>query len=178
MNIEKIRVQLIEDNMADARLVKEALRHEAEISVQTFDHLSRAIESLSSERIDIVLLDLGLPDSQGLDALHAISKAAPHMPIVVLTGHEDGELGRKIIELGAQDYLVKPVLPGPVLGRTLRFAIERKRSEQALRSSEAKYRQLHESRMDMLASTCRGELLISIHPFKECSATRKMSFVL
>jgi two-component system, cell cycle sensor histidine kinase and response regulator CckA len=148
MNIERICVLLIEDNPADVRLVKEVLRNEPGIAIQTADCLSRAVECLSSGQTDIIMLDLGLPDSQGLDALRVLSDAAPHLPIVVLTGHEDEALGRKIVGLGAQDYLVKPVLPGPMLARTLRFAIERKRAELALRSSETKYRQLHESLMD------------------------------
>jgi PAS domain S-box-containing protein len=152
MNIERIRVQLIEDNPADVRLVKEVLRNEPGIIIQTADRISRAIECLSSGQTDVIMLDLGLPDSQGLDALSVLSDAAPHLPIVVLTGHEDDDLGRRIIRLGAQDYLVKPVLPGPMLARTLYFAIERKRAELALRSSETKYRQLHESLMDGFVS--------------------------
>jgi two-component system, cell cycle sensor histidine kinase and response regulator CckA len=162
MNMERIRVQLIEDNPGDARLVKEVLRNEPRIVIQTADRLSLAVEYLSSGQTDVIMLDLGLPDSQGLDALRVLSEAAPHVPIVVLTGHEDEALGRRIIGLGAQDYLVKPVLPGPMLARTLRFAIERKRAELALRSSEAKYRQLHESLMDGFVSVdMQGRIIAS-----------------
>jgi two-component system, cell cycle sensor histidine kinase and response regulator CckA len=148
MNIERIRVQLIEDNPADAQFVRELLRKEPEIIIETADRLSRAIEYLSNGQTDVIVLDLGLPDSQGLDALTGLSNVAPHVPIVVLTGYDDETLGRRSIGMGAQDYLVKPVISGAKLARTLRFAIERKRTELALRSSEAKYRQLHESLMD------------------------------
>ncbi len=152
MSINRIRVQLIEDNPADALCVVEALRGESGISVQVTDCLSRAVEYLSSGRTDVALLDLGLPDSQGLDALRIISEAAPHVPIVVLTENDDPAVGQRTIELGAQDFLTKPVMAGPILARILRFAIERKRAVLALRSRDARYRQLYESMMDGFVS--------------------------
>jgi two-component system, cell cycle sensor histidine kinase and response regulator CckA len=168
MNLERIFVQLIEDNPADARLVKEALRNEPGMVIKTADRISTAIGSLSDGQTDVILLDLGLPDSEGLDALHVLSNVASHVPIVVITGHEDEELGRRIIGMGAQDYLVKPVMPGTLLARTLYFAIERKRAEVELRGSEAKYRQLHESLMDGFVSVdLQGRIMESNSTYQQ-----------
>ena len=142
MNVQRICLLLIEDNPGDARLVREILRETPEIDIHTVDRISLGVEYLTSQRTDVVLLDLGLPDSQGLDSLCAVYDAAPNVPIVVLTGHDDEEIGRTAIRQGAQDYLVKPVMLGRMLARILRFAVERKRAEYELSEAEKHYRML------------------------------------
>ena len=135
---ETIHVLLIEDNPGDARLVCEAL---AEPSIQSFrvdwaDRLSGGLDRLACGGFDVILLDLGLPDSQGLATLTAIRASAAHIPVVVLSGVEDEEFAIQMVQAGAQDYLVKQYLNRHTLTRALRYAIERKRGEDALRESE------------------------------------------
>ena len=135
MNPRKIRVLLIEDNPGDARLVREVLSETPEIGIHAVDRISLGIEYLISNQTDVVLLDLGLPDSQGLNSLRVVYDAAPHVPVVVLTGHDDETVGQTAIRQGAQDYIVKPVTQGRALARILRFAVERKISEEELRAA-------------------------------------------
>ena len=125
-----IEILLVEDNEGDARLVREILRDRPEIDIHMVDRLSLGVEYLRSHETDVVLLDLGLPDSQGLDSLRTLSGAVPHVPVIVITGQDDEEIGRTAIRQGAQDYLVKPVTPGRMLARILLFAVERKRMEE------------------------------------------------
>ncbi len=148
MNVESINALLIEDSPGDARLITEVLRDAPEIVLHTVDKLSLGIEYLKARKIDVVLLDLGLPDSQGLGSLHAAHKVVPQTPIVVITGMDDEAIAKEAIRLGAQDYVIKSEMLTSLLARTLRLAVERKRAEKSLRESEAKYRQLYESMMD------------------------------
>jgi PAS domain S-box-containing protein len=134
----KIHVLLIEDKPGDARLACEAL---AGPSAQSFhvvlaDRLSCGLDRLAGGGFDVVLLDLGLPDSHGLGTLAAIRASAAHIPVVVLSGTEDEEFAFQVVQAGAQDYLVKQYLNRHALTRALRYAIERKRGEEALRESE------------------------------------------
>ncbi len=137
-----IRVLLVEDNPTDVLLLREAL---AEVRLAHFElsdvaQLSAAGRYLSQVAVDVILLDLRLPDSQGLDTLLKLRQQTPRTPIVVLTGLADEELGLKALQSGAQDYLVKGQVDGQGLARAIRYAIERERSEEALRESEAKLR--------------------------------------
>jgi PAS domain S-box-containing protein len=135
------RVLLIEDNPGDARLLRATL---AEVSSAQFElvraeQLSEALDRLSREGFDVVLLDLSLPDSHGLDTFIRTHTRAPGIPIVVLTGLDDEELAIKAVQKGAQDYLVKGQLDSNLLVRSLRYAIERDRLLRALRESEERY---------------------------------------
>ena len=113
--------------------------------------LSEALERISSGGVDMLLLDLGLPDSQGLPTLSAIRRQAIQLPIIVLTGNSDERLALGAIHEGAQDYLVKGQINRNLLERSIKYALERGRAEQSLLVSEAKYRQLHESMRDAFA---------------------------
>ena len=132
MNGHPITILLIEDNAGDARLIREMI---TEANRDQFDlieasRLSIGCEYLAKGGIDVVLLDLGLPDSQGLDTLAQVQAAAPHTPIVVLTGLDDDELGVNAVRRGAQDYLVKGQVESNLLVRVITYAIERKQAEQ------------------------------------------------
>ncbi len=128
---------LVENNPADERLVRESLSAVPTgwIDVTTTARLSEAGESLRSGQYDAVLLDLGLPDTQGLDALRALAKEATDVPIIVLTGNEDEEVALRALGEGAADFLVKGAFDGPDLARAVRYAAERKRAESALQLS-------------------------------------------
>ncbi len=122
-------VLLIEDNPGDARLVQEMLG-EATGSAFGFkraDRLSTGLEQLAKDGADAVLLDLGLPDSHGLDTFVKAHAQAPDRPIVVLTGTSDEAVALEAVQIGAQDYLVKGQVDGDSLVRSIRYAIERQR---------------------------------------------------
>ncbi len=127
MSSKPIRVLLIEDNPGDARLIREMLLEagRSNFKLEWVDRLAQAIERLASGDINIVLTDLGLPDSQGLDGLMKIQEQDAGVPVVVLTGLRDEALGIEAIARGAQDYLVKGHIDGEVLVRSLSYAIER-----------------------------------------------------
>ena len=127
-----MRVLLVEDSVADARFVRETL---FETDRNGFDlvhvrRLSEALARLSSESFDAVLLDLGLPDARGLEALSPVRDAVPDVPVVVLSGLSDEDVAVEAVQSGAQDYLLKGQGDGGLIARSLRYAVERKRAEQ------------------------------------------------
>jgi PAS domain S-box-containing protein len=147
---KSIRTLLIEDKAGDARLVREALIDAKDVHFQLthFERLAPALELLSTEVIDIVLLDLFLPDESGLKTLDRIHTAAPNVPIVVLTGMDDHELALRALQEGAQDYLVKGNVESDLLSRSIRYAIERAQILASRRESEEKYRTLTDDVLD------------------------------
>lgn len=143
---DELTVLLIDDNAGDVRLIREMLRDDGlpVIHVEAADTLAGGLAQLESARFDAALLDLGLPDSQHLGTLAKVRQAAPDVPVVVLTGNDDLELPYEAVRQGAQDYLVKGQLDEILLARTIRYAIERARSLEALRDSEERFRRLYE----------------------------------
>ncbi|MGR3177084.1 MAG: response regulator [Candidatus Anammoxibacter sp.] len=126
MDKTKIRVLLVEDNPGDVRLIQEMLSDIGQLfSIEHVDRLSEGLALLSETDIDVALIDLGLPDSQGLETFTRIHSHKPAMPVVVLTGLDDEALGIKAVQEGAQDYLTKGDVGKSVLTRSLRYAIER-----------------------------------------------------
>ena len=122
-------VLLVEDNPGDARLVRETLKEQGQHSAEVthVECMRDAEKYLAEHTVDIILLDPGLPDAQGLEAVRRIHAAAPGVPLVVLTGLDDEMLATQAMEKGAQDYLVKGQIETRALLRALRYAIERKR---------------------------------------------------
>ena len=136
-----LRLVLVEDNPGDARLVRELL-HEATgapPALEHFERLDEALLRLIAPGVSCVLLDLTLPDARGLEALIRMRKVAPDVPVVVVTGRADQALGVEAVQAGAQDYLVKGRLTAESVGRSVRFAIERKQTE-----VELAHRALHD----------------------------------
>lgn len=136
-----LKVLLVEDNPGDARLVREALAEVrgARFALTHVDCLAPALKQLAAGDMDVILLDLSLPDASGLETLSKTHAAAPGVPIVVLTGLDDEEVALKAVHEGAQDYLVKGHMEGRLLTRSLGYAIERQRlltELQALRQRE------------------------------------------
>lgn len=123
-----IRVLLIEDNLADARLVSAILdKHSFEFSLCTCSTLESGMQELSSSGADIVLLDLTLPDSSGLETVTTLRSKFPKIPIIVYTVLNDDATGVEALKLGAQDYIAKDVLVSSGLAKTIKFALERSR---------------------------------------------------
>jgi PAS domain S-box-containing protein len=137
-------VLLVEDNPGDARLIREMLatQEDANFRLEWVDRLADALERLDRGGVDVVLLDLGLPDSQGLDTFITASWHCPQVPFVVLTGLDDETVGVIAVRQGAQDYLLKGEVDGGLLLRSIRYAAERKRTMEALRVSKESYRLL------------------------------------
>jgi signal transduction histidine kinase len=137
--LETIRVLLIEDNPGDARLIREILARArgAQFELERVERLSTALERLNTGGVDAILLDLTLPDSSGLDTFFKVHTRAPHVPITVLSGFDDEVVAIRAVREGAQDYLVKGQVDRNLLVRALRYAIERKRSEEALQRHDA-----------------------------------------
>ncbi len=129
-----INVLHIEDNAAYSRLIQEYLC-EVDEAVNVFNcaKISEALSFIERHPVDIILLDLSLPDSTGIQSVNIIHKRAPEKALVVLTGTNNEELGFKAVQLGAQDFLVKDFCEGGVLLKTIRYAIERQRIETKIR---------------------------------------------
>ena len=125
------RVLLVEDNPADVVLVREMLRGAPADGIELMHvaSLGEACERLDEELVTCVLLDLSLPDADGLDGLNRMQTAAPQVPIVVLTGRDDERLAVDAVQEGAQDYLVKGRVDDRLIARSIRYAIERKRAD-------------------------------------------------
>jgi len=136
LNMENkfIKILIIEDNPEDLRMIDEMLK-EVENPVFELHHskrLSDGIRCLIRDSFDILLLDLSLPDSVGLDTFFSVYEQAPEIPIVILSGFDDEETAVKAVSEGAQDYLVKGQVNSPLLSRSISYAIERKLIEDEL----------------------------------------------
>ncbi|MEG3896113.1 MULTISPECIES: PAS domain S-box protein [unclassified Microcoleus] len=142
------KVLLVEDNAQEAELIEDLLSGisgSQRILLTKVERLSEAQQRLNEETFDIILLDLSLPDSLGIETVARIQEYAVNVPIVVLTAQNDEELALRLISAGVQDYLVKRKIDGELLIRSLRYAIERQNSQDALRNSEEKYRSVVEN---------------------------------
>jgi serine phosphatase RsbU (regulator of sigma subunit) len=130
---DQVQVLLVEDDDGDALLVSELLSEVgAAVVVRRARSLTQARDLVPGAAC--VLLDLGLPDSQGLNGLRQLLELEPEAPIVVLTGQASEHLGEQAVRAGAQDYLVKGEVAGPMLNRVIRYAVERRRAEEAQRA--------------------------------------------
>jgi diguanylate cyclase (GGDEF)-like protein len=132
---QSVYILLVEDNLKDAELLQEGL---VEVGADQWRviqvrRLEEALKCIGNQRFDVILLDLSLPDSQGLETLAQVNVAASNIPIVVLTGLYNQELAVQAVRQGAQDYLVKGHFEGELLVRAVQYAIERKQTEAALR---------------------------------------------
>ncbi|MDX2170299.1 MAG: ATP-binding protein [Deltaproteobacteria bacterium] len=128
MTARRPSILLVEDNPDDADVLRELLADaEARVDLHWAETLSAGLAALARHPVEIMLLDLSLPDSQGLDTVRRALAAAPQLPILVLTGLEDDGLGVAAVHAGAQDYLVKGQVDGAMLMRCMRYARERHR---------------------------------------------------
>ena len=139
-----INVLLIEDNPGDGRLIREMLAEvrDTPVTVECVGRLATGLERLFAGGIDVVLLDLSLPDSQGLETFVRAYTQAPQVAIIVLTGLADETLADRAVREGAQDYLVKGQVDGNLLIRSLRYAIGRKRAEAEVKKAQARLEHL------------------------------------
>ncbi len=158
-----LRVLLVEDNEAEAFLLRESIdRVPNPPEVLHAESLDRALDCLGRTRVDAVLLDLELPDSGGLETLDRVYAAADSVPIIILTGREDDELGVEAVRRGAQDYLPKGQAGARQLLQTIHHAVERKRFETALARSAQQNLLLAEVMAGVVAQTEVEDLLKSV----------------
>ena len=148
---ERVRVLLIEDSPGDARLISALLEHAAPlglaVSLQHADSLTAGVEQLRAGGIDLILLDLGLPESRGLETVQRLRAHAPHLPtLIVMSGLDDEEVAVQALQAGAQDYLVKGRVDAPALVRAMRYAIGRHQAEEALTRELERSRELARER--------------------------------
>jgi len=135
---ERLRILLVEDNPSDARLIREAFRDVADaFEVTLVGSLRDAVAQLAKEQFNLILADLGLPDSSGMDTVERLANHAPTCPLVVLTGDDDEKLGLQALKLGAQDYLVKGSLGSGGLAKAAIYAVERARAQNEVAAARA-----------------------------------------
>ena len=170
---QKIRVLLIEDNPSDARLLKETLSDIMQkesvhtlFEIQCASRHSEGMEYLNQADFDVVLLDLSLPDSQGLDTFTKTHRLFPDIPIIILSGLDDDQVALQAVRTGAQDYLYKGEVTGSLLLRAIRYAIERKRIVAELKAANKKLQELDHLKSDFL-STVSHELRTPIAIMRE-----------
>ncbi len=149
----QIRVLLVEDSATDALLLRETLSDipGVEYALTHVERLADCLVRLGEETFDVLLLDLGLPDSRGVDTFIRLHQHEPGLPVLVLTGLDDEATGMKTLQEGAQDYLIKHQLQASLLGRSIRYAIERHRIATELHHSERRFRALIEHGADSVA---------------------------
>ncbi len=145
METTTINALLIEDNPDDAVLIQRNLKAYGKVKYNVIHaaKLADGLECLKRMLFNVILLDLVLPDGpMGLSTFELVYAQASHVPIIVLTGHDDDELSIHAVQKGAQDYLVKGQVTGAILGRAIRYAIERKKLLTQLEHSMKEIRQL------------------------------------
>lgn len=137
MQLKPINILYIEDNPGDVVIMEEMLSEEqsAACSLESADLLSAGLERLEKGEIDVVLLDLSLPDSHGIETFETVKNRTSGVPIIVVTGTDDKTLAVKAVQEGAQDYLVKGQMDAPILIRAMRYAIEREKLVVELRKA-------------------------------------------
>ena len=161
MSKKVIRLLLVEDNDTDALVAREELLDSVDVvfEMARVNRLRSALSLLERETFDVVVLDLTLPDSDGLDTFLKFRAAAPNLPVVVASHHSAETIALQAVQAGAQDYLVKGSTKG-MLARTIRYAIERAKTQMALRDSEKRLNAVVESAMDAIISIDQQQLII------------------
>lgn len=154
MSEKPIAVLLIEDNADDAHEIRKMLGEGrgTPFAIECVDRLTTGLERLAAGGTDVVLLDLSGPDNHGLDALARIRAQAPHVPIIVLSSLDDEAVAVKAVREGAEDCLVKGQVDRNLLVRAIRYAIARKRTDDALRAAKDYAENLIDSSLDMIIS--------------------------
>ncbi len=175
-NRHKFHILLVEDNPADVLILQELLEEveDFDFTLKNVSRMAECLEELGKDVYDAVLLDLGLPDSQGEQTCTRLKKRFPDVPVLVLTGLDDEEASTRALRMGAQDFLRKNQFDATLLGRCIRYAVERQRVDSELRSktrqlaaSESRIRQIIESSKDAILVVCRENRVQFANPAAE-----------
>ncbi|MBU2880851.1 GGDEF domain-containing response regulator [Psychrosphaera sp. B3R10] len=142
MNVDKsgLLIYLLEDDTEDAYLITKAIQSDVldKHSIGVFKTLESLTSGLKNLMPELVIIDLNVPDSKGLDTMIKVKKLAHNVPIVVLTGIDDPKMGNQLVQLGAQDYIPKPEMTASLLQRVIRFSKERFKLIKALEESASR----------------------------------------
>ncbi len=161
---DELHVLVIEDNPIDVRVLEYTLTGDfgdQSYKIHSEGELYLALHYLEDTTIDVVMLDLNLPDSRGLETLSNFKTVYPSIPVIVLTGMSDDEIGKEAIRLGAQDYLVKGEINNTMLRKIIDFSIERQNISKLLYEQDYKYRYLFDNSLDAIFITTRGGMYFS-----------------
>ena len=163
MEEKSINILLIEDNQDDAELLQRKLTKSANgrFKVTRANCLKEGLEKLSENTPDLILSDLGLPDSHGLDTVTQVLQMAPDTPLVVLSGYDNEEVAIKAVQLGAQDYMVKGQLEGTQMERSLFYAIERSRLQRELEQYTQEISKIHTNLVKILERNADAIIVVS-----------------
>ncbi len=178
-----VSVLLVEDNEADSTLFADKLRRSerAQYTVVTTPTLAEASETLREHDIDVVVADLGLPDSDGIDTLRRLCAKAPATPIIVITGQSATSLGVKAIQEGAQDFLIKDEITTDTVARAIHYAVERSRIQGELEAARFREEQERElGSLERLSGTSNTDVaakVFNVVPLREGAPTQFADFV-
>ena len=166
---DALQILIVEDDIIDRKLLERLLAQSSlgTCEVQNVDRLAGALELLQSHSFDIVLLDLGLPDSQGMESAVRLQAQAPQTPIIVLSGLDDANVATQAVQIGVQDYLIKGQVDASLLMRAVRYALERKKAERQLQAAELRYRTIFENSAVAIMMVDEQERLLSWNKFTE-----------
>ena len=153
MNDPVLQVLIVEDDDVDALLIRQSLRTAPEkMEFVRATSLREARQQLSSVPIDVVVMDLGLPDGQGIENLEAIQEIDPTLPVVILTGRDDDAYAQQLLAAGAQDYLPKSRIEDDWLIRSIRYSLDRKQAEARIRESQQRAERADQAKSQFLAN--------------------------
>lgn len=160
---DRFNVLLVEDNPRDAFALRELLDTSVSIKflITHVSNMSEAIRHMAVGRYDLIMLDLTLPDSSGLQTFEKANAVAERVPIIIMTALDDEDLALRAVRGGAQDYLVKGTLTTDLVVRSMRYAIERKRSEDEVRSGRERMERLRNQYQNILRSTPNGICMVN-----------------
>ncbi|MEO6183777.1 MAG: PAS domain S-box protein, partial [Verrucomicrobiota bacterium] len=166
MDAKPIKVLLVEDNLEDVFLIERTLlkARGARFEMVAVDSLKRALERIRQRNIDVILLDLSLSDSHGLETFNVMQAEAPEIPIIVLSGLDDETVALNAVHAGAQDYLVKGRVDSQLITRAMTYAIERSQAKAALLKAEEKYRSIFENAVEGIFQTTPDGHYLSANP--------------
>jgi PAS domain S-box-containing protein len=167
---DNITLLLIEDNPGDTRLIRVMLAESRDMpcNIESVGSLSAGVPRILQGGIDLVLLDLGLPETNGIDTLRSLRKNVPKLPaVVVMSGLGDEKVAVQAVQEGAQDFLIKGQVDSGLLIRSIRYAIERYRTEEALRESEQQYRRLFDTMLQGVIYQDAEGYFVSMNPAAE-----------
>jgi PAS domain S-box-containing protein len=164
-----LRLLIVEDDLIDRKLLERLLAQSSLniAEIQCADRLSKAIGLLRESSFDMILLDLGLPDSRGTESVIELQTHVPQVPIVVLSGLDDENTAITAMQKGVQDYLIKGQVDSTLLMRSIRYAFERKKAESQLQAAEQRYRTIFENSAVAIMMADREKRLVSWNKFTE-----------
>ncbi len=166
---KSLRLLIIEDDIVDRKLLERLLGQSSlgACEVRNADRLSTALDLLRQTPFDTILLDLGLPDSQGMESVSRLQACAPYVPIIVLSGLDDENTATQAVQIGVQDYLIKGRVDANLLVRAIRYAMERKKAERQLQATELRYRTIFENSAVAIMMVDEAKRLVSWNKFTE-----------